>query len=447
VSKASISRIFKNLGVNAFGQIAGTAIQLASVPIFLKAWGIELYGEWITLSAIPTYLSMSDVGFGSVAANEMTMLVAKNDRSTALQVFHSTLLLLIGTSCLAISVGISLAWIAPWEQWLNIAHQSHRETATILSLLMLYALASLQGNFLMAGFRCEGRYATGTLIMIIIRIIECAIALMAAYIGATPTMVALAFLTVRVLGYGWLYVALHKASPWITLSFKLAKFSTVKRLARPAIAFLGLPLGNALNNQGIITVISITLGSRATAIFSTLRTLSRFVFQLINGINNAVWPELSAAYGSGNLQLAKAIHRRACQVSLWVSFVGVTGLSLTGGWILDLWTHGQVSTEGHLFAVLLLVIFVNSLWYASSVALIATNNHQKMVARYLIGTVLSLPIAIVMMRSIGLNGAGISILMTDILMTSYVLSASLKLLKDNLSSFLVGMFSIPKLKF
>ena len=36
-------------------------------------------GEWILLNTIPSYLGLSDVGFGSVAGNEMTMLAAAQD--------------------------------------------------------------------------------------------------------------------------------------------------------------------------------------------------------------------------------------------------------------------------------------------------------------------------------------------------------------------------------
>ena len=71
------ARVIRNLGANGVSQIVNIIVQLCSVPLFLRFWGVTLYGEWLTLSAIPAYLAMSDLGFASVAANDMTMRVAR----------------------------------------------------------------------------------------------------------------------------------------------------------------------------------------------------------------------------------------------------------------------------------------------------------------------------------------------------------------------------------
>src|SRR5438128_6286169 len=91
------SRLFKSIGANAYGQLVSVGIQLISVPIFLHYWGVELYGEWLILSAIPAYLSLSDIGFASVAGNDMTMRMAKGDQHGALEVYQSIWLLISAT--------------------------------------------------------------------------------------------------------------------------------------------------------------------------------------------------------------------------------------------------------------------------------------------------------------------------------------------------------------
>src|ERR1700712_3666207 len=74
---------------NWVSRLAGTIIQLIQVPVFLHFWNLPLYGEWITLNAIPSYLSFSSIGFGTVAGNEMTMLMGRDDKDAALRVFQS----------------------------------------------------------------------------------------------------------------------------------------------------------------------------------------------------------------------------------------------------------------------------------------------------------------------------------------------------------------------
>src|ERR1700704_3468703 len=70
-------------------KVASSVIQLIQVPVFLHFWSVPLYGEWMIVNSIPAYLSFSNAGFGSVAGNEMTMMVARDDRDGALRVFQS----------------------------------------------------------------------------------------------------------------------------------------------------------------------------------------------------------------------------------------------------------------------------------------------------------------------------------------------------------------------
>src|SRR6202035_420147 len=74
---------------NWVSKLANTFIQLIQVPVFLHFWSVPLYGEWMVVNSIPAYLSFSTVGFGTVAGNERTMLVARDDREGALRVFQS----------------------------------------------------------------------------------------------------------------------------------------------------------------------------------------------------------------------------------------------------------------------------------------------------------------------------------------------------------------------
>ena len=70
-------RLLASFGANTFGRLITTLIQLISVPVFLQHWGTHMYGEWILLNTIPSYFGLSDIGFGSVAGNEMTVVMAR----------------------------------------------------------------------------------------------------------------------------------------------------------------------------------------------------------------------------------------------------------------------------------------------------------------------------------------------------------------------------------
>jgi len=110
-------------------------MQLVGVPIFLHFWSVPLYGNWIVLSAIPSYLSFSSVGFGSVAGNEMTMRVARADRAGALRVFQSCWWLIAGL-CAGILLLMSGALLfVPAARVLRLTEISEVDTRWILFYL------------------------------------------------------------------------------------------------------------------------------------------------------------------------------------------------------------------------------------------------------------------------------------------------------------------------
>src|SRR5580700_4638339 len=71
------------------GKAAGTLMQVVQVPVLFHYWTTPMVGVWMILTAFPTYLAFQNTGFGAVAGNEMTMLVAREERDAALQVFQS----------------------------------------------------------------------------------------------------------------------------------------------------------------------------------------------------------------------------------------------------------------------------------------------------------------------------------------------------------------------
>jgi hypothetical protein len=60
------SRLFRGASATALTPIVTAVIQLAAMPCFLHFWGAAKYGDWLILSAIPSYLSLRDLGFGEL---------------------------------------------------------------------------------------------------------------------------------------------------------------------------------------------------------------------------------------------------------------------------------------------------------------------------------------------------------------------------------------------
>lgn len=436
-------RILHNLGANTLAQVINTFGQLVIVPLFLYFWGKELYGEWILLSTIPTYFALNDVCFPHAGGTEMTVLVARNDRGTALEVFQSIWLLVSATSLLfLIAIAAILMW-TPIDSWLHITHLSRWDSVLIVLLLLCSAAVSQQTMLIQAGFRCEGAMALGVNWTNLVRVGDLLITAGGLLTGCMPLMVAAATLCLRVASTLLMRIHLYRMAPWLSFGWRSARLGHIRRLAGPSFSFMAFALGNALKNQGIVLVVGRFLGPVAVVVFTTARTLTNSVYQLMGIIHLSVWPEMSAAFGAGDLDLAKSLHRHSCRASFWLSFGSVTGLFFFGGWIYRIWTHGNVELHLPLFYSLLLVISANSIWYTSSMVPMAINRHQRTALWYLAGTGVSVVLAMGMLPHLGLVGAGLALLAIDAAMLCQVLPNSLALLQDRFFDFVLAVLRPP----
>jgi O-antigen/teichoic acid export membrane protein len=447
-SSRSLTRLLKGLGANTFGQLATAMIQICCVPILIHFWGVEQYGEWIILTSMTVYFYLTDIGFSGAAASEMTLLVSNGNRKEALAVFQSTWLLLSGIAItLFLLLSLSIAWL-PIADWLNFNSLSASQTSVIVVLMVLEVLIGQQAVLAVAGFQSEGNYARGIFLLNLSRLVAYTGLWIAVVLGANPVVGAGVLVCLQAIGTVGMGISLQRKSPWLTFGIAQADWKHIQRLAFPAVSFLAFPLGQSLSLQGTTLAIGAILGAEAVVIYSTLRTLSRLAWQVLNIITNTLKSELSIAFGQGDLVLARKLHRYSCQAAFWLSLLAVLGLAVFGEFIIRVWTNGQVRFDAILFYLMLAGIVANALWNTSQAVPLAINKPQQIAMYYFIGTSCALGVGIVwLIPWLKLNGAILSLLVIDVVMALTVIRQSMILLQDNFSRFALSILTpLPVMK-
>jgi len=428
---------------NLIGKLGSSFIQLVQVPVFLHFWSVPLYGEWLIVNSIPTYLSFSNLGFGSVASNDMTMSVAGGNREQALIVFQSTwwlIVLLCGACGVLLAVAI---YLFPVAHALRLSIISAQDVKWIIFYLGCAVLLGQVEQLLQAAYTCTGRYAYGNLIKNCISLAAFGATIMAVALHQGARVTALVFAAANMGGTVLLARMVRRDVPWIKFGWEHASFSEIRRLAGPAIAFMGFPVGNALNIQGSLLAVGFALGPVDVVIFGTSRTISRVALQIVQMVNMTFWPELSSASGAGDWPLVRALHRRACQMALAIALMIVTTIIASGPWLLNHWTGGHVVSDRPLLSILLLVVVFNALWSTSSTLVVAMNRHQKLSLYYICGTSVTIVVTYIAAVRIGLYGAAASLLISELVMNLYVLPNSLRVSQDTFPQFFASLFRLP----
>jgi O-antigen/teichoic acid export membrane protein len=436
-------RLLLGFFVNWIGRLASSIVQLIQVPVFLHFWGVPLYGEWMIINSIPAYLSFSNIGFGNVAGNEMTMMVARNDREGALRVFQSCWWLIAIICAATILLLSGVLFYLPAARLLKLTHISQYDTKWIIFYLGVSVLFSQLEQLLQSAYRCIGRYPYGTSLKTLLSLAAFASTMVAVVLGCGARLTALVFATTNIIFTFLLCIMVRRDISWIEFGWGRASVAEIRRLARPAIAFMGFPLGNALNLQGTLLAVGYALGPVAVVTFGVARTVSRVALQMVQMVNTTFEPEMSIAFGAGNYELTRTLLRRACQLALLVAIAIVPIMIALGPWFLTHWTSGHVPPSRTLLSILLLVVIFYALWSTSAALITSTNQHQRLATYYIIGTSLTCIFCYFFARAYGLYGAAASLLISEIVMNLYVVPASLRIAHDTLPAFLASMLHYP----
>jgi O-antigen/teichoic acid export membrane protein len=425
MDKRIVQRLLKGFGASLYGQAVVIVIQLAGVPILLNHWHASLYGEWLILFAIPSYLSLTDLGFSLSAANDMTSRVAREDRAGALTVFQSLGALVFLLAVVGLLAITAAAVLLPLGTWMHFSGLSSRGVRWVLWFLGAEVLIKLIEGINHAGFRASGDYALHVAINYSTLFAQHASIWVLATLGFGPVPAAAAFFVIRAITTPADAIILVRRHRWLRFGFGHARLDELHTLVRPALANMGIPLAQALNVQGMVLLVGSTLGPISVVTFSTLRTLTRLALQLVSTVSNSAEAELASAFGKGDQILLRTLYQHVVRGGLWLALTTSIALALSGSWILEFWTHGKVSMDSQLFHWLLASAVASALWYGSLTLLKAANRHLRAAAIYAASAGAALALSAVLLRANGqLASAGMSLLVMDAMMAAYTLRAA-----------------------
>ena len=426
-------RVIQGIAAHGFSQVLGIVVQLVGVPLFISQWGVPKYGDWIALTALPGYLTITDLSFGATAANEMTMLAGAGREAEAQKVYRSAWVLILGLSFIVLLVASGLALTLPFERWLDIRNFSREECVLTMLLLIGQIVLAQQGSMIGAAYRAGGFYPVGLWVGDGLRVLEF-VALVAVLLGdGGPVLLTGSVLAIRAVSYAIQYVHVRRLVPWLSLGFKGATREAIRPIIGPALAYNAVPLAQATTLQGSVLAAKIVAGPQAAVLYATTRTVTRLVLQVVTMVTNSAWPEFSRAIGMGDLDLARRLHRRVCQLGVWISVLGSAAMLVVGPYLYTRWTRGEVAFHPAVFGVMLLAVILNSVWSVSYAVPVSVNRHQRITYLYLVAAFVGLACSFALGRAFGVLGVTLGLIPVELISIAVVLPYSMKVLEDDSS--------------
>ncbi|KAA6336319.1 hypothetical protein EZS27_015511 [termite gut metagenome] len=433
--------ILKNGIANTIQKVVRVLEQLLLVPFFISSWGAAYYGEWLTLTIIPTILAFSDLGFGSAAANSFVLKYASGNKSEAANISKTGFIIISFAIIGGVLVGCIGLIIITQLDLLKNSLISNADAVWALSFLTVARLLVFYNQLFGAYFRAARRAALGINLLTVNGILNITVGFYVLFMGYGIVAFALFQLVVSILFnifYGWKAISILGLNKEYSGCFSKPE---VKDITSKGFGYLMSPIWQAILFQGTTLIVRLTLGPTFVTVFNTVRTLSRSVNQMGNVVSGSIFPELQYEIGAGRIDKAQKIFIYSMRIVLLFSVLGVVFLAIFGLSIYNIWTRNELHPPIMMWNIFLIGILFNAVWWTGSVIFQAVNRPYY----FAITAIISATVAIVCSWFLclwwGLIGAAISCLIFEILMALYVLPVSCKLIGGQP---LRGIFDLKK---
>jgi O-antigen/teichoic acid export membrane protein len=228
--------------------------------------------------------------------------------------------------------------------------------------------------------------------------------------------VAAGFLAARIAVTAAIVDLARRRHPEFAWGTRHATRREFRELLGPGLAFLALPLGNAITIQGATILVGSFFGVSALAVFNTYRTIARLPIQLLAMLSRSMWPEMSRLFGRRDYGLLRRMFRQGTLVAVVVCGALCVALYFGGDAIVARWSGGKVPFAHGAFALLLVAALANCAWQVGQVLLSATNCHQTLSAYYILAATLSILTAMTLPRSWGIDGVAACLVLFEVIM-------------------------------
>ena len=440
MSETAPIEIATRVGLGSLGVLIGQIInifgQILVVPLFLWAWGAQLYGEWLVLFAVVAYLSLLDFGMQMYVVNRLNQCYSVKQLNDYTRILHSALTLYLSVAVVAGCLIAIAVYVAPIGQWLNFRLMDHSTVAVVAFLLAAQLIFAIPQGLVTGLYRTFQEFPREAVLGNLRLFSMFGLTALILLIGGGVIHVATIQLIPLVGVIAFVLYDLRKRHPEVKIGLAQSDWKLAITFLGPGLLFFLIQISNALIIQGSIIVVSVLAGSVYVAVFVIHRTLTNLIRQIVGSLSNALWPELTTLEARGDYSRLRIVHRSFVKMSFAACIFAGIWLHFAGKDILELWTLGRITFDQRLLDTFLLYLVFQAPWLASSYFPLAFNRHKNIAIRYISSAVLGLGLAVVLVQYWGIVGVALGLLIADILVCSwFVPLETCRILGDSVRKF------------
>lgn len=421
--------IIKNGISSSIATIVRACEQLILIPFYISAWGTAEYGEWLTITTIPTMLSFADFGFGTAISNSFVLSYAGKDKGKAASIAKTGFYIMGFVIAICLILSLLIIWILQHIGTFKHLLFDEKDVIISLSCLLGARIINFIGSYNQGYYRALRLAALEINIRTGYNIFNILTTLFILLLGGNIISISIFQLISSIIfNISNSLYGLYKIKIENWKRYSILPNNEIYELFKKGISYLVSPISQSLYNQGITLLIRISIGAYAVAIFNTLKTLSRSVCQIISIIKNSIYPEIQYEIGKGNYSEVLKIYHLAQYGSIFIAIISSIFLLIFGNTIYSYWINDSINIPNHLWYLFILIIITNSIWWTSSAVFAASNKPQRLAIGDIISSVISILLSYLLGIHFGISGYATGLLIYETIMALWVLPNSRKLI-------------------
>lgn len=428
------SRIRRMFGAVFLGKGLLAIRQIISVPVLITAWGADYYGSWLVLSAIPTFLSMSNSGLGASANLKIAADCSAGGYEEAQKTFTTSLWIIFTIGILVVIFSTLAMTYVPF---LHPAANLVENPILIVALLLMSLVVNMLGIPLLGFWTGHGLPSGGHNFLNYFALGSLFFSLTVPLVGGRALETSTILLVWSVI---WLIVFQLKtyfkfrnyrnSSNLHSFDFKIGKvlFST-------GLGHQFGQLWQAIFFQGSLVLAGISFGPTGAALWGSMRILGRSGNQAVEVISQSLSPEFQINFAKKKLELLRSAHAMGLVISVIIAIIITVLMIFIGPVAYKYWTRHTLAIPILAWTVLCASVIPFSIWNVSAELQRSINQPWLINVYATVAALLSVAVMCIL-SSHGIIALSTGVLLFEVLMVIFVIPKTTKILQISIPDIL-----------
>ncbi|HWI28732.1 MAG TPA: hypothetical protein VN668_17280 [Stellaceae bacterium] len=363
-----------NLGIRLFDQ-------LLLIPLYLLAWGTELYKDYLVLAAISWFLTTCTFGTDDYFASRFIHDVSTGNATALRRHVRTGLFVSSAISVVILSLLYVLVSCVDLTRLLGLHAMSEHDAVLILVVLTLPLWGWYSVMILHDAYRAYGDFSRGECIFALYTSAQLVSVMIALLFHAPPTVVACCYGFMPIVCSVVTIIDVSRRYPTMRLGFAMPTREEWRDMVPQSLLYFTNALAPAITQNAVLIVFALFDFSAATIVtFNVCRVFTGLTRQIgAQSFSIGSGIEMARQHVQQDYEGCRRLYADTGRIVACISGA-LSGLSLPlAAPFIHLWTHGKIQADAALIVCFLVGIYFSSPGRAS-LMLLRYTNHARPIA-------------------------------------------------------------------